>query len=208
MKFAQFKTFRDSKNKLIVSYWTMNKGEMFITCDLSKTGIKVDNDDQIEDYGCTFLIQGRCTCKLVNGDEVIEVKAGEYSNRRRREGIIITALEDNTRWCYSLHFDSLFTTDDAKGLDWDCPNTPKVLEGEQIKISAGETINFVDNEKDVYIVNPIYDSEIKALSYKSNNDENFNNLNYGKYLKIAKGKTFEIKSTMDIYIPKLHYINK
>ena len=47
MKFAQFKTFRDSKNKLIVSYWTMNKGEMFITCDLSKTGIKVDNDDNL-----------------------------------------------------------------------------------------------------------------------------------------------------------------
>ena len=208
MQIAQFKNFRDSKNKLLISYWNMKKGEIFITCDLSKTGLELGEDNQIQDYGCTFATTGRYTFQEIGSETIKTVNAGDSFNRRPLRAVLITALEDDCKWCYALHFDSLFTTDEGRGLEWDCPNTPKVLEGDQIKIAAGEIISFIDNEKDVWITNPIYDTEIKALSYKSNSSEDFTNLSYGKYLKIGKGKTFQIKANVDTYIPKLYYINK
>lgn len=205
MKQAEFKNFRDNKSKLLISYWNMSKGETFITCDLSKTGIKLGDDNQIQDYGCTFATTGSYRYQEIGSETATTVYAGDSFNRRPLKSVLITALEDNSRWCYALHYDSLFTTDEARGLYWDCPNTPKVLQGEQIKIMAGETINFLDNDKDVWIANPIYDTELTAISYRSGDSETFTNLIYGKYLKIEKGKSIDIQSSIDTYIPKLYY---
>lgn len=206
MQPVEFKRFRDSKNKLCTSYWNMNKGEIFITCDLSK--IPIGDDNQIEDYGCTFVTSGSLTYREIDSNASVIVSAGDCFNRRPQKAILITALEDNTKWCYSVHMDTLFTTNVDEGIDWVCFNTPITLNGEQIKISTGETINLVDNEKDIWITNPIYDSEPNTIAYKSSEDESFTSLNFGKYLKIGKGKSFDIQATIDTYIPKVYQINR
>jgi hypothetical protein len=202
---AQFKNFRDSKNKLFLTYWNMNKGEVFTTCDLSF--FPVENDNQIEDYGCTFVTSGSFSYQETESDIITTVYAGDVLNRRPQKSIIIRALEDNANWCYSLHFNSLFTSNESEGLNWDCLNVPKVLHGEQIKISAGETITVVDVDKDIYIANPIYNSEPNTISYKNSEEDSFTSFNFGKYLKIEQGKTFNIQSTLDTYLPKVYYIN-
>jgi hypothetical protein len=140
-------------------------------------------------------------------DVITTVYAGDVLNRRPQKSIIIKALEDNSNWCYSLHFDSLFTTNDAEGINWESLTTPRVINGEQIKISAGETITIVDDDKDIYIANPIYDSEPNTISHKSLEKDSFTSLNFGKYLKIGQGKPFELQSTIDTYIPKIYYVN-
>lgn len=208
MQQAEFKNFRDNKSKMFISYWNMNKGETFFTCDLTKTGVELGDDDQIQDYGCTFAITGSYTYQEMGSETISTVNAGDAFNRRPLKAVLITALEDNSRWCYALHFDSLFTSNESSGLDWDTTTDSKTLEGESIKISAGETLTLLDNDKDIYIVNPIYDTEIKAISYKKSSDETFTNLIYGKYLKIGKGKSFDIQSSIDTYIPKVYYSNK
>ena len=206
MKPVEFKNFRDSKNKLLISYWTMNKGEIFITCDLSKTKLELGEDNQIEDYGCTFATTGSYAIQEIGTDTITTIRAGDSLNRRPSKSILITALEDNSKWCYSLHVNSLFTTNESEGTEWECPNNARTLYGEQIKISAGETIELLDNDKDIYIVNPLYESKLNTITYKSPSQENFTNLNYGKYLRIKKGEVFNIQSTIDTYIPKLYYI--
>lgn len=206
MQPVEFKNFRDNKNKLLLSYWTMNKGEIFITCDLSKTTLALGKDNQIEDYGCTFATEGSFTFQEVGTGIISTVYAGDSFNRRPQKAVIITALEDNSKWCYSLHFNSLFTTNESEGVEWECPSSAKTLNGEQIKISAGETIEVVDNNKDLYLANPIYKSELNTITYKSPTQESFTNLNYGKYLRIKKGEVFNIQSTIDTYIPKLYYV--
>lgn len=202
---VDFKNFRDNKTKLLISYWIMNKGQSFTTCNLSKTGLKLGNDNQILDFGCTFPTTGSYTIQENDSEVVTTVYAGESVNRRPLTAITITALEDNCRWCYSLHVNSLFTSNAALELDWDCPNAPKVLHGEQLKISADEVLSLNDIDKDLYIVNPIYGSEENTISYKFSDDENFNSLNVGKYLKIEKDNVCEIKSTVDTYIPKVYF---
>jgi hypothetical protein len=184
----------------------MNKGETFITCDLSKTSLELGEDNQIEDYGCTFLTQGSFNYQEIGTDTITTVYAGDCFNRRPQKAVLITAIEDNTHWCYSLHFNSLFTTNESEGVEWECPSSAKTLNGEQIKISAGETIEVVDKNKDLYLANPIYKSELNTITYKSPTQENFTNLNFGKYLRIKKGEVFEIQSVIDTYIPKLYYI--
>jgi hypothetical protein len=206
MNLVEFKNFRDSKNKLLISYWSMNKGETFITCDLSKTSLELGEDNQIEDYGCTFLTQGSFNYQEIGTDTITTVYAGDCFNRRPQKAVLITAIEDNTHWCYSLHVNSLFTTNESEGVEWECPSSAKTLNGEQIKISAGETIEVVDKNKDLYLANPIYKSELNTITYKSPTQENFTNLNFGKYLRIKKGEVFEIQSVIDTYIPKLYYI--
>jgi len=201
------KNFRDSKNKLFLTYWVMNKGQVFVTCDLSNTNISLGDDNQIEDYGCTFVTSGSFTYQELETNLITTVYAGDVLNRRPQKSIIIKALEDNSSWCYSLHFDSLFTTNEDEGLNWDCLNSAKVINGEQIKISAGETITIVDNDKDIYITNPIYDSEPDTISHKSLEKDSFTSLNFGKYLKIRQGIPFELQSTIDTYIPKIYYVN-
>lgn len=203
---VDFKNFRDSKNKLLISYWSMNKGETFITCDLSKTKLELGKDNQIEDYGCTFATTGSYTIQEMGTDTITTIYAGDSLNRRPLKSILITALEDNSKWCYSLHFNSLFTTNETEGIEWECPSSAKTLNGEQIKISAGETIEVVDNDKDLYLANPIYNSEVNTITYKNTSQNNFTSLNFGKYLKIKKGEVFNIQSTIDTYIPKLYYI--
>jgi len=202
---VDFKTFRDNKSKIIISYWTMNKDDSFVSCDLSNTKLnKLDDHNLIEDYGCTFLIQGKCLLSTADSDEILETNAGEVGNRRRKGAIVVKALEDNTQWCYCLHFNSLFTTNITEGLQEDLVN-PKLLTGESIKISAGEILEFVDNDKDVWIADPICteDPELNAISYKPTDKEEFSNLVTGKLLKILKGKTYFIKSNIDTYIPKV-----
>lgn len=206
MKPVEFKNFRDSRNKLLISYWTMNKGEIFITCDLSKTSLRLGEDNQIEDYGCTFATTGSYTIQEIGTDTITTIHAGDSLNRRPQKAVLITALEDNSKWCYSLHVNSLFTTNESEGTEWECPSTARTLYGEQIKISAGEAIELFDNDKDIYIVNPLYESKLNTITYKSSSQENFTNLNYGKYLRIKKGDVFNIQSTIDTYIPKLYYI--
>ena len=206
MNLVEFKNFRDSKNKLLISYWSMNKGETFITCDLSKTSLELGEDNQIEDYGCTFVAEGSFTFQEIGTDTITTVYAGDCFNRRPQKAVLITAIEDNTHWCYSLHVNSLFTTNESEGVEWECPSSAKTLNGEQIKISAGETIEVVDKNKDLYLANPIYKSELNTITYKSPTQENFTNLNFGKYLRIKKGEVFEIQSVIDTYIPKLYYI--
>lgn len=208
MNQAEFKNFRDIRNKLLISYWNMNKGETFITCDLSKTGLELGEDNQILDYGCTFATTGSYTFQEIGSEVSTTVYAGDAFNRRPLRSVLITALEDNSRWCYALHVDSLFTSNEALGLDWDCPNGPKIMDGDQIKISADEIVTFVDEDKTNYIANPIYDPEIQAISYKTSDSETFSNLKYGKYLKLEKGKSYDIKSSIDTYIPKIHFTNK
>ena len=205
MKPVEFKNFRDNKNKLFITYWTMNKGEIFITCDLSNTGLELGEDNQIEDYGCTFVTEGSFTFQEIGTDTITTVYAGDSFNRRPSKAVLITALEDNTNWCYSLHYDSLFTSNQSQEIDWECLNSPKIINGEQIKITVGERIELVDNDKDIYIANPIYKSELNTISYKNSSQENFTSLNFGKYLKIKKGEVFNIQSTVDTYIPKFYY---
>ena len=202
---AEFKNYRDSKNKLFLTYWNMNKGEVFTTCDLSF--FPAESDKQIEDYGCTFLTSGSCTYQEVGSDIVTTAYAGDAYNRRPNKSVIIKALEDNTNWCYSLHFNSLFTSNESEGLNWDCLDSPKVLNGEQIKISTEETITLVDTDKDIWIANPIYNSEPNTISYRNSEDESFTSLDFGKYLKIKQGKTCYMQSTLDTYLPKVYYIN-
>ena len=208
MHSSDYKTFRDSKNKLIISYWNMNKGETFFICDLSQTNFELDNNKQTEDFGCTFVTSGSGLAQEIGNDIITHVYAGDVANRRCLKAAKLTALEDNTRWCYALHYSSLFTTNESLGLNWETANAPKILEGEQIKISTDEVITFVDNDKDNYIVNPICDDELQPISYKTSDSETFTNLKYGKYLKIEKGKSYDIKSNIDIYIPKIHFIDK
>lgn len=202
---VDFKNFRDNKSKLFITYWNMNKGETFVTCDLSKSGMKLGDDNQIEDYGCIFATQGSGTFQEVGTDIITTVYTGDVLNRRPLKAVIITALEDNSKWCYSLHFNSLFTSNESQNLDWDCPNAPKILTGEHIKIEAGQTISVIDNDKDIYIANPIYNSEQDTISHKGSDKNDFTSLNFGKYLKIKRGESFEIKSTIDTYIPKIYY---
>lgn len=204
---VDFKNFRDNKTKLLISYWTMNKGERFTTCDLSKTGLVLGEDNQILDYGCTFLTQGSASYQEVESEIITTVYPGDSFNRRPLKAVMITALEDDTRWCYALHVNSLFTTDEVRELDWDCPNAPKVLTGEQIKIGAEETIEITANDKDIYIVNPLYGFEENTISYKTSSDDDFDDLKVGKYFKIGKGKTFIVKSKVDTYIPKIYLDN-
>lgn len=204
---VDFKNFRDNKTKLLISYWTMNKGEKFTTCDLSNTGLNLGDDNQILDYGCTFLTQGSASYQEVGTELITTVYPGDSFNRRPLKAVMITALEDDTRWCYALHINSLFTTDEARGLDWDCPNAPKVITGEQIKIGAGETIEIIDNDRDIYIVNPLFGFDENTITYKSENDEEFDDLKIGKYLKIGRDKTFTIKSVVDTYIPRIYLDN-
>lgn len=203
MQQAEFVKFRDSKNKLCLSYWNMNKGETFITCDLPK--IPKGDDDQIEDYGCTFITSGSFIYQEMGSDVIITAQPGDSINRRPQNSIIIRALEDNTNWCYSVHIDTLFTVNRDEGIDWECLKTPILLNGEQIKISAGETITVVDDDKDIYIANPIYNSESNTISYKSLEEESFISLNFGKYLKVKQGKTFKLQSTIDSYLPKVYW---
>jgi hypothetical protein len=205
MNQAKMKNFRDSRSKLFLTYWNMNAGEVFTTCDLSV--IPTEDDNQIEDYGCTFVTSGSFTYQELETNLITTVYAGDVLNRRPQKSIIIKALEDNSSWCYSLHFDSLFTTNEDEGIDWQSLTTPRVINGEQIKISAGETITIVDNDKDIYIANPIYGSEPDAISHKSLEKDSFTSLNFGKYLKIGQGKPFELQSTIDTYIPKIYYVN-
>jgi len=204
---VNYKSFRDNKTKLIISYWTMNKGERFTTCDLSNTGLTLGEDNQILDYGCTFLIQGSASYQEVGTEVITTVYPGDSVNRRPLKAIMITALEDDTRWCYALHFNSLFTDNASLGLSWDCPNGPKVITGEQIKIEAGETLKIVDKNRDFYIANPLYGLEENIITYKSPNDEEFNDFKIGRYLKVEKGETFNFKSTIDTYIPKIYLDN-
>jgi len=205
MQQANMKNFRDSRSKLFLTYWNMNAGEVFTTCDLSV--IPIEDDNQIEDYGCTFVTSGSFTYQEMGTDVITTVYAGDVLNRRPQKSIIIKALEDNSNWCYSLHFDSLFTTNEDEGINWESLTTPRVINGEQIKISAGETITIVDDDKDIYIANPIYDSEPNTISHKSLEKDSFTSLNFGKYLKIGQGKPFELQSTIDTYIPKIYYVN-
>jgi hypothetical protein len=156
----------------------------------------------------TFATTGSYTIQEIGSETVTTIYAGDSLNRRPLKSILITALEDNSRWCYALHVDSLFTSNQDLGQDWDCPNTPKVMEGDQIKISADEVVTFVDEDKTNYIANPIYDPEVQAISYKTSDSETFTNLKYGKYLKLEKGKSYDIKSSIDTYIPKIHFTNK
>jgi hypothetical protein len=202
---AKMKNFRDSRSKLFLTYWNMNAGEVFATCDLSV--IPIEDDNQIEDYGCTFVTSGSLTYQEIKTDVITTVYAGDVLNRRPQKSIIIKALEDNSNWCYSLHFDSIFTTNKDEGINWQSSTTPKVINGEQIKISAGEIITIVDQDKNIYIANPIYDSEPNTISYKNSEEEIFTSLDFGKYLKIEQGKTFNIQSTLDTYLPKVYYID-
>jgi hypothetical protein len=207
MQQAEMKNFRDSKNKLFLTYWNMNKGEVFTTCDLSNTNILLGDDNQIEDYGCTFVTSGSFTYQEIESDIVITAFAGDVYNRRPNKSVIIRALEDNTTWCYSLHFNSLFTTNEDEGINWQSLTTPEVLTGEQIKISTGEIITLIDVDKDIYITNPIYNSEPNTISYRNFGEDNYNSLGFGKYFKIKKGEIFNIQSTIDTYIPKVYYSN-
>lgn len=203
---VHFKNFRDNKTKLLISYWIMNKGEKFTTCDLSNTSIPLGEDNQILDYGCTFLTQGSGLYQEVGSETIITGHAGDSFNRRPLKAVTITSLEDDSRWCYALHVNSLFTTDEVRGLNMDFQNTPKVITGEQFKIKAGETVEIIDNDNDFYIVNPLYGFEENTISYKTDNDE-FDDLKVGKYFKIGKGKTFTVKSTVETYIPKIYLDN-
>ena len=139
MHSSDYKTFRDSKNKLIISYWNMNKGETFFICDLSQTNFELDNNKQTEDFGCTFVTSGSGLAQEIGNDIITHVYAGDVANRRCLKAAKLTALEDNTRWCYALHYSSLFTTNESLGLNWETANAPKILEGEQIKISDRKT---------------------------------------------------------------------
>lgn len=204
---VDFKNFRDNKTKLLISYWTMNKGERFTTCDLSNTGLSLGEDNQILDYGCTFLTQGSASYQEIESEVITIVHPGDSFNRRPLRAVMITALEDDTRWCYALHINSLFTTDEVRGLNWDCPNAPKVITGEQIKIGAGETLEVIDDDKDFYIVNPLYGFEENTITYKTSDNEEFDDLKVGKYFKVGRGKTFIIKSKIDTYIPKIYLDN-
>ena len=207
MNQAKMKNFRDSRSKLFLTYWNMNKGEVFTTCDLSNTNISLGDDNQIEDYGCTFVTSGSATYQEIGSDIITTAYAGDAYNRRTNKSVIIRALEDNTNWCYSLHFNSIFTTNEDEGINWQSLTTPRVINGEQIKISAGETITLIDEDKDIWIANPIYDSEPNTISHKSLEKDNFTSLNFGKYLKIGQGKPFELQSMIDTYIPKIYYVN-
>ena len=204
---VEFKNYRDSKNKLFLTYWNMNRGEVFVTCDLSNTNISLGDDNQIEDYGCTFVTTGSFTYQETGSDIITTAYAGDSINRRPNKSIIIRALEDNTTWCYSLHFNSIFTTDESEGITREFLKTPRVLMGEQIKISSGETLTLVDTDKDIYITNPLYGSEPNTISYRSFEEDNYSDLGFGKYLKIKKGEIFNIQSTIDTYIPKVYYSN-
>jgi len=204
---AKFNNFRDSRNKLFLTYWNMNKGEVFTTCDLSNTNISLGDDNKIEDYGCTFVTSGSAIYHELETDTITTAYAGDSYNRRPNKSVIIRALEDNTNWCYSLHFDSIFTTNEDEGINWQSLTTPRVINGEQIKISAGEIITIVDNDKDIYIANPIYGSEPDTISHKSLEKDSFTSLNFGKYLKIGQGNSFELQSMIDTYIPKIYYVN-
>lgn len=201
---VDFKNFRDNKNKLFLTYWVMNKGESFTTCDLSNTGLKLGNDDQILDLGCTFAIQGLGTYHELDTGIIKTAYPGEVFNRRPLKAVTITALEDNSIWCYSLHFTGLFTTNQTLGLNCECPVPPRVLTGEQTKISVNETIELSDSNRDIYIANPLYSSEENTIEYKISDDTEFISLNFGKYLKIKKGEICKIRSKVDTYIPKVH----
>lgn len=201
---VDFKNFRDNKNKLLLTYWVMNKGESFTTCDLSSTGLKLGDDDQILDLGCTFVIRGLGTYHELDTGIIKTAYPGEVFNRRPLKAITITALEDNSIWCYSLHFTGLFTTDETRGLNCDCPVPPKVLTGEQTKISINEIAEISDSNRDIYIANPLYGSEENTIEYKNSEDMEFVNLTIGKYLKIKKGEVCKIRSRVDTYIPKVY----
>jgi hypothetical protein len=208
MQQAKFKRFIDIRTRLSVVYWHMNNGEMFITCDSTGSGLKPGDDNKIEDYGCTFATTGNGTFQVIESEIITDWKPGDVFNRRPLKSTIIRSLEDNSRWCYVIHLDSVFQINPNNPSEcWQCPN-PKILIGEQIKVSADEIVTLSDDTQDIYIVNPICDDEIEPISYKLYDSETFTNLKYGKFLKIRKGKSYDIKSNMDIYIPKISFINK
>lgn len=197
------KVFRDRDNRLILTYWEMNKNEEFYTCDLST--IPKGEDGKIEDYGCTFVTSGKITYQE-SGSDLIETSiTGEANNRRPQKSVKMIILEDNTKFCYCLDFDALLTTNTCSGQGDMMNSSARKLIGESIFVSSGLYLDIQDTEKDFYIANPLLNSEPNTISYKKENSNDFINLECGKYLKIISGETITLKSTLDIHIPKVYY---
>jgi len=181
----------------------MNKGETFITCDLSNANLDLGDDNQILDYGCTFATEGSFSYQEVDTGLITFSNAGDSFNRRPLKSTIIKSLEDNSKWCYALHFSGLFTSEPQNNQYWGLGDNPKVITGEQFKILSGEILQLNAEDNDIYIVNPLCHSEENTLSYKTSNQEEFKDLKFGKFLKIKRGESFLIKSTVDTFIPKI-----
>ena len=197
------KVFRDRDNRLILTYWEMNKNEEFYTCDLST--IPKGEDGKIEDCGCTFTTSGKFTYQE-SGSDLIETSiTGEANNRRPQKSVKMIMLEDNTKFCYCLGFDALLTTNTCSGQGDVTSSSARKLIGESIFVSSGIFLDIQDTEKDFYIANPLLNSEPNTISYKKENSNDFINLEFGKYLKIISGETITLKSTLDIHIPKVYY---
>lgn len=197
------KAFRDRENRLILTYWTMNTGEEFYTCDLSY--LPLNSNNQVDDYGCTFVATGNLNFQEAGTSVIFDAKPGDAFNTRPQKSIKITALEDNCRWCYALSFDSLGTTNACTDPNSSYVSSGKRLTGESIKTPAGQEIEVSDPDKDIYIANPFLDTPANTLLYRNPDDQYFTNMETGKFYKIEKGNSIIIQSTIDGYIPKVYY---
>lgn len=197
-----FKIIKDEESGLHVSYWVMDKGEEFFTCDVSY--LPSLENGLVLDLGCTFVTKGSFTYQEAGSDIITTSVASNFDNYRPPKSNKIIALEDDTRWCYCS---SLGVIEFSK------EQTPivrpeKTITGEHITLLS-RSLNYItnNNNQDIFIVNPLFKSEPKTIVYKKHENDEFADLSYGKYLKIETGETVILKTNVDVSIPKVYYYN-
>lgn len=197
-----FKAFRDRENGLIITYWVMDKDEEFFSCDVSY--LPCLENGLVLDMGCNFITKGSFTYQEAGSSTITTGIAPYFSNYRPPKPNKVTALEDDTRWCYALSLDAIELEKEKLPISqWG-----RTITGEHISVSSS-SLNYIKNndKQDIFIVNPLFKSEPETIEYKKNEDDEFVDLTYGKYLKIEDGETVILRSKVDVSIPKVYYYN-
>lgn len=160
-------------DNFIVSTWFHTEaGDDAITCSMNMLSSK----ERVLDYGCSFVLSGSGTEKEICRDNYQEThtnyKAGDVINHRYPGEITVTALEDNSVWCYVCDKDPskvitgkcLLVTSTGVTCDEKCyivsPHEMIEVDGETLRrneIKEVDTSVVIKSEKDIYIATFTFD---------------------------------------------------
>jgi hypothetical protein len=168
------RTYSTSHDLLTCTWFHDKVGDEAITCTTGKPLSK----ERLLDHGCSYILRGSGKEKELYQEDFAVWNEGDVLNHRFPAETTVTALEDNSVWCYICDKDeskvitgkTLFVSSskltmlssDEKEMYLFCPHEDVLIDGELLdrkhikKIDADDVVT-ITSEKDLYIATFTYD---------------------------------------------------
>jgi hypothetical protein len=168
------RTHSASHNFLTATWFHSKAGDEAITCTTGKP----ISGERLLDHGCSYILRGYGKEKELYQEHYDTWMEGDVLNHRFPAETTVTAMEDNSVWCYICDKDeskvitgkTLFVPEykivmmsaDDKDIYLFCPHEDVEIDGELLdrkeikKINAGE-VAILTSKKDIYIATFTYD---------------------------------------------------